>query len=147
MEDFKKILIPTDGSEANNEAVEKGLSLARLMGARATILFVVDTSSFIDILPDELVTNITSIMEKQGNEYINEIIEEADELGVETEKKITTGHPAQEIINESENHDMIVIGTHGRSGLSRIFLGSTAEKVVRHAKCPVMLIKIKEEEE
>lgn len=147
MEDFKKILIPTDGSEANNEAVEKGLSLARLMGARATILFVVDTSSFIDIPPDELVTNITSIMEKQGNEYINEIIEEADELGVETEKKITTGHPAQEIINESENHDMIVIGTHGRSGLSRIFLGSTAEKVVRHAKCPVMLIKIKEEEE
>ena len=146
MEDFKKVLIPTDGSEANNEAVEKGLSLARLMGARATILFVVDTSSFIDIPPDELVTNITSIMESQGNEYINEIIEEADELGVDTEKKIVTGHPAEEIIKESENHDMIVIGTHGRSGLSRILLGSTAEKVVRHSQCPVMLIKIKEEE-
>ena len=146
MEDFQKILIPTDGSEANNEAVEKGLSLARLMGAKATILFVVDTSSFIDIPPDELVTNITSLMEAQGNDIINEIIEEADEIGVESEKKVVTGHPAEEIIKESENYDILVIGTHGRSGLSRILLGSTAEKVVRHAKCPVLLFKIKEEE-
>lgn len=145
MEEFKNILIPTDGSEANEKAVEKGLSLARLVGAKAKILFVVDTSTFRDIPPDEVITNITSYMEKKGDEVLSRIQEKADEMGVEIERSVQEGHPAEIIIDESDNHDMIVIGTHGRSGLSRLLVGSTTERVVRHSSCPVMVIKIKEE--
>ncbi|MFW6041003.1 MAG: universal stress protein [Thermoplasmatota archaeon] len=145
MEEYNKILIPTDGSEANDVAVENGLSLARLLGAKATIFFVVDTSTFKGIPPDEMITDVTSRMETIGDKVLGEIMDRAEEMGVDAEKSIVMGHPAEEIIEESKNHDLVVIGTHGRSGLSKLLLGSTAEKVLRHSKCPVMLIKIKDE--
>ncbi|MFW6304676.1 MAG: universal stress protein [Candidatus Saliniplasma sp.] len=146
MESYKKILIPTDGSEANSVAVEKGLSLARLLGAKAKILFVVDTSTFIDLPPDDLVTNITSHMKNKGEDVLDNIEEKAEEFGVSIERSVKEGHPAEIIIQESKDVDIIVIGTHGRSGFSRLLLGSTAEKVIRHAECPVMVMKIKEDE-
>lgn len=146
MESYKKILIPTDGSKANSIAVEKGLSLARLLGAKAKILFVVDTSTFLDLPPDDLVTNITSHMKNKGEDVLDDIEERADEVGVDIERSVIEGHPAEIIIEDSKESDIIVIGTHGRSGFSRLLLGSTAEKVIRHAMCPVMVIKIKEEE-
>ncbi|MGM0404778.1 MAG: universal stress protein [Thermoplasmatota archaeon] len=146
MESYKKILIPTDGSKANSIAVEKGLSLARLLGAKAKILFVVDTTTFIDLPPDDLVTNITSHMKNKGEDVLDDIEERADEVGVDIERSVKEGHPAEVIIEESSESDIIVIGTHGRSGFSRLLLGSTAEKVIRHAECPVMVIKIKEDE-
>ncbi|MFO7791893.1 MAG: universal stress protein [Candidatus Saliniplasma sp.] len=146
MESYEKILIPTDGSEANVEAVKKGLSMARLLGAKAKILFVVDTSTFIDLPPDDLVTNVTSHMKNKGEEVLDEVEEMADEYGVHIERTVKEGHPAEIIIDESSKSDILVIGTHGRSGFSRLLLGSTAEKVIRHSDCPVMVVKIMEEE-
>ncbi len=145
MEEFKKILVPTDGSEANEIVVEKGLGLARLLGARVTALFVVDTSTFKGVPPDELITTLRGHMEVKGNEVLEGIVEMGEEKGVEVEKSLVQGHPDEMIIEESKDHDLIVIGTHGRSGISRLLMGSTAERVVRFAKCPVMVIRIKEE--
>ncbi len=145
MEEFKKILIPTDGSEANEIVVEKGLAMARLLGARVTALFVVDTSTFKGVPPDELITTLRGHMEVKGDEVIKNIVEKGDEMGVDVDKSLVHGHPDEIIIDESKDHDLIVIGTHGRSGISRLLMGSTAERVVRYAKCPVMVIRIKEE--
>ncbi|MGM0510641.1 MAG: universal stress protein [Thermoplasmatota archaeon] len=145
MEEFESILIPTDASEANKKVIDKGLSLARLLGAKVTILFVVDTSTFRDVPPDELITTLRGHMEAKGNELLDEIEEEAEELGVEMEKSIVHGEPTKTIIEESEDHDLIVIGTHGRSGLSRLLVGSTSETIIRQAKCPVMVVRIEEE--
>lgn len=145
MEEFKKILVPTDGSESNNIVVEKGLGLARLLGARVTALFVVDTSTFKGVPPDELITTLRGHMESKGNEVIDGIVEKGEEIGVPVDKSLVHGHPDEVIIEESKEHDLIVIGTHGRSGISRLLMGSTAERVVRFSKCPVMVIRIKEE--
>ncbi len=145
MEEFESILIPTDASEANKKVIDKGLSLARLLGAKVTILFVVDTSTFRDVPPDELITTLRGHMEAKGNELLDEIEEEAEELGVEMEKSIVHGEPTKTIIEESEDHDLIVIGTHGRSGLSRLLIGSTSETIIRQANCPVMVVRIEEE--
>ena len=145
MEEFESILIPTDASEANKKVIDKGLSLARLLGAKVTILFVVDTSTFRDVPPDELITTLRGHMEAKGNELLDEIEEEAEELGVEMEKSIVNGEPTKTIIEESEDHDLIVIGTHGRSGLSRLLVGSTSEIIIRQAKCPVMVVRIEED--
>ncbi len=145
MEDFKRILIPTDGSETSEIAVDKGLALARMLGASIKVLFVVDTTTFRDIPPDELITNLRGHMESKGDDILSEIEERADELGVEMEKSLVHGHPDDLIVEESENFDLIVIGTHARSGLSRLLIGSITERVVRHAKCPVMVIKTMEE--
>ncbi len=145
MEDFKRILIPIDGSEASQVAVDKGLTLARMLGARVKILFVVDTSIFKDIPPDELITTVRGHMESKGWETFEDIEEKADDMGIEMEKSLVHGHPDEEIVKESENFDLIVIGTHGRSGIAKLLIGSITERVVKYAKCPVMVIKTKEE--
>lgn len=145
MEEFERILIPTDASEANKKVIDKGLSLARLLGAKVTVLFVVDTSTFRDIPPDELITTLRGHMEAKGNELLDEIEEEAEELGVEMEKSIVNGEPTESIILESAKYDLIVIGTHSRSGLSRLLVGSTSERIIRHARCPVMVVRIEED--
>lgn len=84
-------------------------------------------------------------MEAKGNELLDEIEEEAEELGVEMEKSIVNGEPTESIILESAKYDLIVIGTHSRSGLSRLLVGSTSERIIRHARCPVMVVRIEED--
>ncbi len=145
MEEFKKILVPTDGSEANESVVERSLYLARMLGAKLKVLFVVDTSTFKGFPPDELITTLRGHMEAKGTEILDSIVKEGKELGVEVEKSLVHGPPDEMIIEESKDQDLIVIGTHGRSGLSRIFIGSTTDRVVKNAECPVMVIHIKEE--
>lgn len=66
-------------------------------------------------------------------------------MGVDVEKSVVNGPPDEMIIEESKDSDLIVIGTHGRSGLSRLLVGSTTNRVIRKAKCPVMVMKIEEE--
>ena len=145
MEQYKRILIPTDGSKSNDIVVDKGLSLARLLGAKVKLLFVVDTSTFTDVPPDELITTLKGYMEAEGNNVLDEIEERAEDMGIEIEKSIVDGHPAKVIIEESEKQDIIVMGTHGSSGFTKLLMGSTAEKVIHNGKCPVMVIKIEEE--
>lgn len=72
MEEYNRILIPTDGSEGSREVIDRGLSLARMLGAKVRILFVVDTSTFRDIPPDELITTLRGHMEAKGNEILDE---------------------------------------------------------------------------
>ncbi len=145
MEDFKRILIPTDGSQTSDVAVRKGLSLARMIGAKVKVLFVVDKGNFSNIPPDDLITTLRGHMEAKGNEILDEIEATADEMGVEMEKSLIHGHPDELIVAESKDFDLIVIGTHDRSGLSRLLIGSVTERVVKHAACPVMVIKTREE--
>jgi nucleotide-binding universal stress UspA family protein len=58
-----------------------------------------------------------------------------------SKKKLVEGHPAEEIIKEAKENDLIVIGSKGKTGLDRLLLGSVAENVARHASCPVMIVK------
>ncbi len=144
MEEYKRILIPTDGSEYTMEAVKKGLSLAKLIGAEVTALYVIDESAFAAIPPDALITDIYNLLRKEGEEAVNRVKKMGEEMGVPVKTKIVEGVPAQAIVEEAEDHDLIVMGTLGRTGLGRLLLGSVAERVVRHAPCPVMVVRIKE---
>lgn len=62
-------------------------------------------------------------------------------MGVNVSEKLVDGHPAEEIIKEAQEDDLIVIGSKGRTALDRLLMGSVAENVVRHAHCPAMLVK------
>lgn len=147
MKEFRRILIPTDGSEYTLPAVRKGLSLARIIDAEVTALYVIDESSFSGIPPDSLITNVFSLLQREGERAVNAVKELGDVMGVSVTTRIRRGVPAQEIIEEAEAHDLIVMGTLGRTGLDRLLLGSVAERVVRHASCPVMLIRVRPERE
>ncbi|MCK4718362.1 MAG: universal stress protein, partial [Thermoplasmata archaeon] len=94
MEEFKKILIPTDGSEYTREAIQKGLSLAKLIGAKVTAIYVMDQSAFAAIPPDSLMNDLHGLLQNEGEEAVAHVKEMGDEMGVEVATKILEGSPA-----------------------------------------------------
>jgi nucleotide-binding universal stress UspA family protein len=141
MNSFKKILIPTDGSEYTKTAIAKGLALAKSMDADVTAMYVVDQTSFINFPMDSTIVSVYSLLEKEGKEAVDYIVAEGQKIGVKVTPVIEEGAPARKITEASKNFDLIVMGTLGRTGVSKILLGSVAEKVVRYAQCPVMVIR------
>lgn len=141
MNKFNKILIPTDGSENTKAAIAQGLELARVMGAEVTALYVVDQASFVNFPMDATVVSIYSLLEKEGKEAVDFVVNEGAKVGVKVEAKVVEGNPAKKIVDEAENYDLVVMGTLGRTGISKLLLGSVAERVVRFAPCPVLVVR------
>jgi nucleotide-binding universal stress UspA family protein len=147
MSTFKKILIPTDGSEYTVAAIDKGLELAKGMGAEVTALYVVDQTSFINFPMDSTIVSVYTLLEKEGQEAVDYVKLEGEKLGVKVTTRIEEGAPARKIVDLSKDHDLIVMGTLGRTGISKLLLGSVAERVVRFAHCPVLVVRSHEGEE
>jgi universal stress protein A len=146
MKPFDKILIAMDFSENSNFAFEYALTLARQFNAELTIMHVinepVDLRGFyvphisFEQLEKEIEAGAVTMMEKFCLERL------ADFPGYQT--AIVTGIPYEEIIRKSQEigASLIVLGTHGRTGLDHIIFGSTAERVVRGSICPVLTIRM-----
>jgi len=138
---FKKILIPTDGSEYTKAAVSKGLEMAKATGAEVTALYVVDQTSFINFPMDSTIISVYTLLEREGEEAMDYVKKEAEALGVKLTTRIEEGSPSRKIVDLSAEHDLVVMGTLGRTGFSKLLLGSVAERVVRFAKCPVLVVR------
>ena len=145
MQEYNRIIIPTDGSEENEKVVDEGLSLARMLGAKVKVLFVVDTGSLSGLPPDDMITTLEGQIEAKANEILNDIEKRAEEWGIPFQRSIQKGAPSQIIVSEANENELIVMGHHNRSGLSRLLTGSTAQKVIRKADCPVMVIRLEAE--
>lgn len=143
---FKKILIPTDGSEYTKAAIERGLELAKLIGAEVTALYVVDQTSFINFPMDSTIVSVYSMLEKEGKDAVEYVRKEGEKFGVKVDAIVEEGSPVRKIVEASKAHDLIVMGTLGRTGMSKILLGSVAERVVRYASCPVLVVRARREE-
>ncbi len=143
---FKKILIPTDGSENTKAAVRKGLEMAKATGGEVTALYVVDQTSFINFPMDSTIVSVYTLLEKEGEEALEFVKKEAEALGVKVTTRIEEGSPSRKIVDLSAEHDLVVMGTLGRTGFSKLLLGSVAERVVRFAKCPVLVVRSPGEE-
>ena len=145
---FKTILFATDFSEGSDFAFESALSLARKFDSKLLIVHIinepVDLRGFyvphisFDKLEEEIEQGAEKLMEKFCRTYLQ------DYSNYET--FVLPGIPYDEIIKNAVqfNADLIVLGTHGRTGLDHVLFGSTAEKVVRKSPVPVMTIRIKE---
>jgi nucleotide-binding universal stress UspA family protein len=141
MSSFKKILIPTDGSEYTKAAISKGLAMAKQMGAEVTTMYVVDQTSFINFPMDSTIVSVYSLLEKEGKDAVDYVVEEGKKIDLRVTAIIAEGSPARKIVEASKYYDLIVMGTLGRTGISKLLLGSVAERVVRLAQCPVMVIR------
>ncbi len=145
MRSFSKILFATDFSEYSDEALDCALSLARSFGARLVLLHVinepVDLRGFYvpHISFENLEKEIESGAEKMMESYCRTRL--GDYTDYET--SIVAGIPYEEILKKAEDDEvsLIVIGTHGRSGIDHLLFGSTAERVVKKATCPVMTVR------
>ncbi len=137
---YTNILIATDGTELAGKAVQHGVALAKLIGAKVTMLTV---------LPPPMITTDREMMEIRGARWV----ERAEEIfggvamqtaGVACEMiRVAHDHPYQAIIDtaDSKGCDLIVMASHGRRGLSAIVLGSETVKVLTHCKIPVLVYR------
>lgn len=142
MEEIKNILIATDGSEYMKEAVEQGLHLAKLLGAKVTAMYVVDQVPVSSIPSDSTVVfSMHAILEKEGNRAVEEVKIKGEKMGIEVKTVVTEGSPVKKILEAGADHDLIVIGTLGRSAIKKLFMGSVAERVTRYAPCPVLVVR------
>jgi nucleotide-binding universal stress UspA family protein len=143
---YERILLPTDGSQASDRAVEQAIGLASETGAALHVLFVVEDVPYApDMMDDEVAAQIREI----GEEALEEIQDRADEAGVEVVAALREGVPHESILAYAEeaDADVIVMGTHGRSGLDRYLLGSVTERVVRTAEVPVLTVRMDDKAE
>jgi nucleotide-binding universal stress UspA family protein len=138
---YDRILLPTDGSQGSNRAVDQALELAAETGAELHVLFVVEELPY---APEMMDGEIEARLRAIGEEAIEAIRERAETADVPLETAIEDGVPHQSILEYTEDEaiDLVVMGTQGRSGLDRYLLGSVAERVVRGSKAPVLTVRV-----
>jgi len=137
---FKKILIGFDGSPQSEKATESALALARSLDAKVLLFAVArppEPATMVEV--DAMLDDAREHFEQQ----FKKIAERADALEVELETAIAVGHPVEQIVHRAElDHvDLIVLGRRGKSRFEKMLVGSTAEKVLRYAHCPVMVVR------
>ena len=150
---IRSILLPTDFSECGNYALSYAASLARTFRASIICINVIEPivptvgySGMTEPLP---IADITEQLEDSAERELPKLAECDECAGLDVEELVVHGEAASEIVRVAKERDvdLIVIASHGRTGLGRILFGSTAESVVRHASCPVLVVKPPQEEE
>jgi len=143
MDTFKRILIATDGSDSSEHAVRTGLEFAKIVGADVTALSVMEDPVLLSTPADSHMKNLYALLEQEGKETVKRVKDIGSSMGVNVSVKVVSGNPARVIVDEGAKCDLIVIGTLGRSGITKLLIGSVAEKVVKLAKCPVLVVRDK----
>jgi nucleotide-binding universal stress UspA family protein len=141
---FRKILCPVDLSEPSREALKTAARLAADANSELTLLHVWQSPVR---LSEETILQ-SGVLEHEQNRAEAALAgwkAEADSLGAKSVAiKVLAGVPWKVIVDEVASHpgyDLVVLGTHGRTGIMRVLLGSVAERVARHADCPVLLVR------
>jgi nucleotide-binding universal stress UspA family protein len=144
---YDTILVPTDGSSAVVEAVERAVDLAERYDATVHALYVVDSSAYGTL--DTSTSVVVDALEDEGETAVTYVADQAESAGVPVETAVVHGTPHRTIMDYVDEHDvdLVVMGTHGRRGFDRFLLGSVTEKVVRTAPVPVMTVRVPHEEE
>ena len=144
---FKHILVPTDGSPLSTQALEKALDLAREIGAKATLLAVIEPLQVFTVNPTGMEIAYREY-EQRATEEATAILargeEAAKQRGVACDSaKIISGDPAHCIVETAERHgcDVIAMASHGRSGFKALMLGSVTMKVLANSKIPVLVYR------
>jgi nucleotide-binding universal stress UspA family protein len=137
---FRRILHPTDFSDSSRAALDLAARLARESGAGLVVVHVAPTAA-VEVAGD----GIPAIMPAVDLGPLRERLEgvRPEDAGIPVRHRLLEGDPATEVLREAraDGCDLIVLGTHGRTGVSRFVLGSVAEQITRRAPCPVVVVK------
>ncbi len=140
---IRKILVPLDISEKFSSALDYALSLVEQLGATVTVTYVEQLFSYPYEFP-------ITILNEMRDMYDNQLKKKVEEISGQFENKLRIKHKVVEAITpflgiirfaERENSDLIIMNTHGRKGLKRLFLGSVAEKVIYEAPCSILVLR------
>lgn len=136
---YRAILVPTDGSRGSDAATDHALDLAATTGATVHALSVVEDPGGVSALARE---DVRGRLRERAERLVGSVCARADDRDVPCETAVVEGSPADAIVEYARESDvdLVVLGTHGRSGLRRYLLGSVAERVVRTAPAPVLTL-------
>ena len=147
---YKKVLFTTDGSQFAEDSLPWAVDLAKQCKADLRIITVIENPVFYGtpeataLYDAEFYRSLSSELEKLAATSVERARKTAESSGVICTTSVRHGSPADEIIEECKDWgaDVVVVSTHGRSGLARLFLGSVANRIVNHAPCPVLLHRV-----
>ncbi len=143
---YRHVLVPLDGSEAAEVALADAASVSMLNGARLTLLRAVPAAlEAIDTGAEAIAIDQQEAVRRGGAQrYLDSVCRSLAPAGVEARVAVEVGEAAEAILDYADQHsvDLIVMATHGRSGWRRWVLGSIAEKVLRAAAQPVLLVRV-----
>jgi nucleotide-binding universal stress UspA family protein len=142
--DIRHILAPTDFSDYSKQALRDAFELAQTFGAKLSLLHVLEPSLYLgEFTPPTMGEDLLGDLERQASAELARVLPEAQQATIEVTRSVVMGSPSQKIVEtaETEHVDLILMATHGRTGLSHLLIGSVAERVVRTAPCPVLTIR------
>lgn len=145
----KNIVCATDFSDASSPAVDMAVGFAKQLGAKLTLVHVVQVPSYLGwddgpamaSVHDAYVAEIRKKAEEDLAQAAGQITSQT--AGIEVETSVLDGVPHQVLADLSKEADMLVLGTHGRTGLEHLLIGSVAERTVRLSECPVLTVRPK----
>ncbi len=137
---YKRILVPLDGSELAEKSLKEAKGVAKLTGGGLALLRVVRAVTVPGTDPTDREVEVVD----RAQAYLDKVAGALAAEGFEVTTHVRYGHPAKEIIDAARKADLVIMSTHGRTGLGRWALGSVAEKVLRHSGKPVLLIRAEE---
>jgi len=151
MIDLQRILVPTDFSKSSENALRYAVAFVEKFGAQLSLLHVVQDMTW--FIPEAILVAPAAIppveqFHTAALTALERVIKGLNLPGIKTKADVRQGVPFQTIIEfaREQNIDLIVMGTHGHTGLAHMLMGSTAEKVVRKAPCPVLTVRHPEHE-
>ena len=143
---FRRILHPTDFSKASGPAFKKALELARQERAELRLVYVIATPAV--LLEDSFMTaktwaEMTTAGRREAQRRLRPLLARAKKAHVRASAAVLEGIAFEEIVREARRRraDLIVVGTHGRTGVARFFLGSVAARVLALVRCPVLTVR------
>ncbi len=143
---FKKILCPVDFSDTSMNAANNAINFSMEIKAEITFIHIIDIQALQNIgdLSGGGINDINLLIEEE-KPVLSKLKEECDKKGIKVKTVLTHGEPVSVILEtiKEEGHDLIIMGTHGKTGLTRLVLGSIAENVVRKSDIPVLLYHCK----
>jgi nucleotide-binding universal stress UspA family protein len=143
---YKHILVPVDGSPTSLHAVDQAIAQAKAFGSRVSTVFVIDPYPFTGVGTDFAYgqTNYLEAANAEAKQAVDAAKARLDAAGVPCDTAILESHVAWRGIVEHAvkgGMDLIVMGSHGRSGLEKLMLGSTTQRVLGHVKIPVLVVR------
>jgi nucleotide-binding universal stress UspA family protein len=148
---LRRILVPTDFGEPSTKALLYGRALCSAFGATLHVLHVVEDPFVVGAAVHGYLAAVPDLRERalaDGQRRLDEALPEEERRAAGMDSAIRMGHPCEEILRYAgdKDIDLVVMGTHGRSGVAHLLLGSVAERVVRTAPCPVLTVRHPEHE-
>lgn len=144
---YKRVIVPTDGSELSLIGLKEGLEAAKAFDIPAVAIYVIPVYTLngmsahrYEDINKETVDLLRDHRRKEGKKVLEKVEEIADKMNVKLDTKIKEGEPYEEITGIAKENDLIYMCSHGRSGISSLFIGSTTDRVIKHTESTVAVV-------